>query len=731
MNRRNFMQNRNLNDIIKKTACGTLAALMVFSAIGCGKGPISDTTDPSVDTTAPVVTEPVTLDPNAPNPAYPETDYKIISKEDYRSKTTAGFIAQLVGLVSGNEFATLSNGRCIVGLPDSWYEFCNGPYAGNTKNMKHGDKLCINSETGINEVWMDDDFSVDVFNQYSLEKMYDTYGTVSAKIVSDGWIDYDIWDMGGGQKKVGAYGLINRNGFLPQFAGNTEYGNWYSYNTECYIATDTLGMSAAGMPEVAASLAKTFGQVTGDRDNLGFAQMFAAMISMAYFESDIDTLIRESSKVFPDGSWQLDLIDELYALHEKYPSDWRVAYKQLERKYYVHGDTRSSNTTINCGFMILDLLYGEGDYEKTCKIGSLAGYDCETTCGIALTILSVMKGMEILPDKANELIWQDGKGILVNRPIPGCDEGNYMHAGNLEERMKITDVVDKFVKNFESVLTENGGHVDEKYYYIPAEKLGISEGIEIQNCGFENGNLDGFTVKGTAEISPLATMGLNAAKLTGETELYTTVSGLKVGSTYKLTLYVNSTETATTYIFARKVGGEGMCVSVNRTVGTSVYEAQKSVRRSLVFEATAETMEIGVIFKQLRTVDYAVIDQFLLNRIEETPVGTVTIKNKAANDVYLNNLSLTVESDTDKEAFIKLKFANAAGSFLTADITLNRKSYRTTAFYKTASVPAGYTASDCVLIPVVLKKGSNTVSLQYGGRLTVTEATVITVDERW
>ena len=726
------MQNRNhFSVIIKRTACAALAAMTVFTAAGCGKTPaVSDTTEPGVDTTAPITTEAVTRDPNAPNPDYPETDYTVISKDDYRSKTTAGFLAQLVGMVTGNEFATLSNGRCIVGLPDSWYEFLNGPYAGNTKNMRHGDKLRVNTKTGINEVWMDDDFSVDIFNQYSLEKMYKTYGTVSAKVVSDGWIDYDIWDMGGGQKKVGAYGLINRNNFLPQFAGNTEYGNWYSYNTECYIATDTLGMTAAGMPEVAAKLAKTFGQVTGDRDNLGFAQMFAAMISMAYFEDDIDTLIRESSKVFPDGAWQLDLIDELYELHGKY-SDWRVAYKQFEKKYYVNGDTRSSNTTINCGFVILDLLYGEGDYEKTCKIGSLAGYDCETTCGIALTVLSVMNGMDVVPEKVNEVIWQDGTGVIVNLPIPGCEEGNYMHAGKLAERMKIADIVDKFIKNFESVLTENGGHTDEKYYYIPTEQLGTSEGIEIQNCGFENGTLDGFTVNGTAEISPLATMGLKAAKLTGNTELYTTVSGLKVGSTYKLTLYVNSTETATTYIFARKPGEAGHCVSVHRTAGTSVYEAQKSVRRSLVFEATAETMELGIIFKPMRTVDYTIIDQFLLNRIEETPVGSATIKNPSQSGVYINNLSFTVESEIDKEAFIKIKFANVAGSFITANITLNRKSYRSAAFYKTATAPEGYTSADCVLIPVVLKKGTNNFALAFEGRLTVTEATVITVDERW
>lgn len=719
------MKKRNNHGIlVKKTACIALASSMLLLTCGCGGTP--------ADTTGPVTDVPVTLDPNAPDPAYPTSDYNVISKEDYLSRTTAGFIAQLVGMVSGYEFATLSNGRCRVAMPDSWFDFCNGPYAGNTTFMKHVDKLHKNSETGITEVWMDDDFSVDVFNQYSLEQSYKTYGTVSAKVVSDGWIDYDIWDMGGGQKKVGAYGLINRKGYLPQFAGNTEYGNWYSYNTEAYLATDTMGMAAAGMPEVAASLAKTFGQVTGDRDNLGFAQMFAAMVAMAYFQSDIDTLIKESSKVFPEGSWQLDLIDELYALHEKYPDDWRKAFKEHENKYYVEGDTRSSNTTINCGFMILDLLYGEGDYMKTCQIASLAGYDCESTCGIALTILSVMKGMDILPEVAHEKIWQNGEGVLVNRPLAEMDEGVYMHAGKLEERMKIVDIVDKYVRNFESVLTERGGHIDDKYYYIPVEKLGTPEGITIKNAGFESGTLDGFTVKGTAEISPLATMGLKAAKLTGDTELYTTVSGLKVGSTYKLTLYVNSTETSSTYIFARKAGGEGACVSVHKTAGTSVYEAQKSVRRELVFEATAETMEIGVFFRQLARTDYAIVDQFLLNRIEETPVGTVTVKNKSEDNTYNDVISFAIESEVAGEVFVKLKFANTTSNIVNADLTLNRKSYRTTAFYKTGAAPEGLTASDFLLIPVVLKKGSNSLSVQFSGnKLDIYEATVITVDERW
>ena len=125
-----------LSLFFKRGTCASLAAFMLLMASGCN----GDTPDPVTD--APVTDAPVTtVDPNAPDPAYPSTDYNVISKEDYLSRTTAGFVAQLVGMVSGYEFATYSNGRCRVAMPDGWFDFCNGPYAGNATFMKHADKL--------------------------------------------------------------------------------------------------------------------------------------------------------------------------------------------------------------------------------------------------------------------------------------------------------------------------------------------------------------------------------------------------------------------------------------------------------------------------------------------------------------------------------------------------------------------------------------------------------------
>ena len=253
---------------LNKRGISLICILLVLATLLCGCAPaISQVTD----TIAPDPSqEPSTSVPD-PDPSYTSDKYHIISKEEYYDKTTAGFLSQLVGFLSGHEYSKSSDGKCAVAMPDSKFRYLDGLYASNAKADKHSKNI----SSGLWEVWFDDDFSVDIVNQYILGDMYRQKGTVCQKYITAGWISYDVWDMGGGQRQAGAYGAIKRNNYLPQFSGNTEYENWYSFLSEAYIATDTLGMSAAGMPETAAYHAGVFAQTTGDRDNVLWAQMFS------------------------------------------------------------------------------------------------------------------------------------------------------------------------------------------------------------------------------------------------------------------------------------------------------------------------------------------------------------------------------------------------------------------------------------------------------------------------
>ncbi|MBQ2325149.1 MAG: ADP-ribosylglycohydrolase family protein [Clostridia bacterium] len=708
----------------------TVALLLVLVSLLCActpAGPAADPTD--AVTTEAVVT---TADPNAPDAAYPESEYTVLSKEDYYSKTAAGFLSQLVGTLSGFEFVTLAGGRCRVAMPDSWFVYCKGPYADPNPNKKHTDKHLLNSKTGIWEVWMDDDFSVDVFNQYMLADMYKSKKTVSQKYITDGWVKYDIYDMGGGQRSVGAYALTKNHNYLPQFAGNTEYGNWYSYCTEAYLGADTIGMNAAAMPETAAEMAGKFASVTGDRDNVMWAQMFAAMMSYAYFEDDIPTIIRKASAVFPEGSWPLKIVEDVFEFYEKYPDNWRTAYTRFESRHFVSGDTKNTDTDINCGFVLLNLLYGKGDYMETCKIGSLAGYDCESTVGISLSVLGIMQGMEGLPEDTNTLIWQDGKGVLTNLAEAGLDKGYWMIADALPDRIGIADVIAKYQQNFESVLLEMGGAMDDRYYYIPRQELASYSAVKLADPGFESQKLDAYTVTGDVRPVKFATTGFYAAQMKGESSLYTKVSGLEVGKTYSLTAFAFTGERSSLLMFARDVGGaNATCVSVHRAVGTPKYEQQSTVKRTLVFTDTASEMEIG--FNNIGLGDErAVVDDLTLLRINEVEMGTAAIAEPSADNKYKGIVTVNVNSTTAREAYLKVRFANTTGTIVDVAVSVNNRAYATAAFYKTYHLDSGMQFEDFVYIPVVLKEGENTVKLNTESKtVTIYDVSFIDIEDRW
>ena len=72
--------------------------------------------------------------------------------------------------------------------------------------------------------------------------------------------------------------------------------------------------------------------MTSDRDPTEWAKLFAAMISMAYFEDDVPTLIRNAAEVLPEGSYERKVIDIVFRLKEEYPTDWRRAVTKAEQE---------------------------------------------------------------------------------------------------------------------------------------------------------------------------------------------------------------------------------------------------------------------------------------------------------------------------------------------------------------------------------------------------------------
>lgn len=670
------------------------------------------------------------LSPAAPMPSRTLT---YLSKSSYAEKTEAGFLGQLVGMISGYEFMKTEDGRQYVGMPDEWYAICAGPYGAKNTHLYHSVKRVYNEESNLWEIWLDDDFSVDIVNQYAIADSFFESGAFSARYIGEAWRKYDVYDMGGGNRYAGAYYLLNKYRYITPFAGSEEFGNKYSFLTEPYLGADTVGLNLPGMPETAQAVAATCGSVTGDRDNVEWTRMFAAMQSLAYFETDIPTLIRKAARVFPADSFEKSVVDLAFSLYQTYPDDWRTAYRALEAVYYVDGVTRQTNNSINCGFVILDLLYGGGDYDTTCKIGSLAGYDCESTCGIALTVLGIMEGRAALPEEVNTYVWQNGEGVLVNLPVPGTAEDVWMVALGLPERIRIADLLDLYRTNFESFLLRYGGEITDDGYWIPAEALCTPESVLLVNGSFESDTLDGFTVEDTAaQLCDLAVYGRQGLKLTGRGRIYQNVA-VESGKTYRLSVFGRASDGSVAFLYVKN-GDETPAVSFRSTENFTTFDAQKAVPRTLTFTAKADDVEIGFAFLPVSTdrETFAVLDEFRLRRVEEERAGSVALSTDAQG-----RRTVTVTSGAlGEEVYLRLYYKNSGTIFAVGNLSRDGLDRGSVCFSKVGTAAhfgqTEFTAYDSVLLPLTVEAAQSTYTVEMlKGAVTITGGELVRVKDRF
>ena len=667
-------------------------------------------------------------------------DYYVLSKADYMDKTTAGFLGQIIGFLSDYKYVWNKDGSPRVALPEEWWlGICRGnDVAGNPYHTKII-KLYWNDETKMWDNWIADAYSIDILGQHILRDMRENYGTFTTKVITDGWVKYAPWDMGGGARYNGAYNLASKYGYVTPYLGMAEYGNEYSWCQEPWIGNDGLAMASAGMPNLTLELTRAYGRVTGDSDNVRWLDFVSAMSSMAYFESDIKTLINNACEVFPADAYEREVIEMCYELYARYPNNWRYAIMAAEeecarRFYYLHTE-KSTNEQgrceVNFAFMVLALLYGDGDYMETAKMLSLCGYDTRGT--IMLPVLGIIGGMDVIPEEAKAVTWQDGKGMIVNKAVEDTVFGVWMFAEGLPERYSIASVIDLYRDNFEWLLVQNGGKIEGEYYYIPKTVLKSFDTVSVKNGDFEDGKLEGYKTIGDASstsVTDFAYWGEYAAKVdTGSADngVYTTVSGLVKGETYRMTAYVIATNNSSAKLFARVPGTKAM-----QTAG--IHYQPEYVKRDLVFVAESETMEIGLLVPAQNSYGHAIVDEIEVVRIEEYKVNGITdvkiTSTPAVANRYDGKIDITVNGKADGEVYLKVYFANVSGGIVDGAVTVNGDNFRTTPFYKTGlAVTDG--ASDCVYIPVVLDSDTNNISIDIGdASLYVSAVQVVTVSDR-
>jgi hypothetical protein len=208
-----------------------------------------------------------------------------------------------------------------------------------------------------------------------------------------------------------------RNGIAPPDSGHPEF-NKHADDIDYQIESDFSGLIAPGLPNVVIELGEKFGRLMNYGDGLYGGQFIGGMYAKAFFENDIEKIVLAGLNCIPRNSQYAECIRDVLAWYKKNPDNWEKTWQLIEEKYNLNPDYRrfscdkgkfNIDAKINGAYIVVGLLYGKGDPDKTIIITTRCGQDSDCNPSSAAGILFTTIGFAKLPDKFKSALNMEGK----------------------------------------------------------------------------------------------------------------------------------------------------------------------------------------------------------------------------------------------------------------------------------------------------------------------------------
>lgn len=303
-----------------------------------------------------------------------------MTKAELLDKVKGGWAGQAIGVTYGGptEFRYLS--RMI---PDS-------------VTLRWDDSLVVqfydNSPGLYDDIYMDLTF-VDVFEKEGLDAPVKSFASAFANA------DYMLWHA----NQAARYNILN--GIQAPASGHWKH-NMHADDIDFQIEADFAGLMAPGMVNAAMVYADRIGHIMNFGDGFYGGAYVAAMYSLAFVNDNIYTVVNEALKVIPEESNYYQCMADVIAWHKQYPDDWKKTWQAIEESEWAvdqhcpDGIASPFNidATVNSAYVILGLLYGDGDLKKTMEVSTRAGQDSDCNPATAAGILCTIYGYNAIDD---------------------------------------------------------------------------------------------------------------------------------------------------------------------------------------------------------------------------------------------------------------------------------------------------------------------------------------------
>ncbi|MCH2176734.1 MAG: ADP-ribosylglycohydrolase family protein [Lentisphaeria bacterium] len=322
---------------------------------------------------------------------------------DYDEQVYAGVLGKVIGVYMGRPFEGWTKER----IQEKW---------GQIDRYVHED-------VGASLVVSDDDITGTFTFIRALEDS-GLYEQTPEEFFGKNWLNYLIeektilWWGGMGLSTEHTAYLRLKNGIPSPRSGSIELnGNTVAEQIGAQIFIDAFGMVCPGRPQLAAELGARSAKVSHDGEAVYAAQVVAAMVSAAFIEKEMDSLLDIGVSVVPADC----LIAEVHRDIRKWAKidkDWETTWIRISDKYGY--DTYGGNCHVipNHAIMVLAWVYAPDNFHQAQMIINTAGWD--TDCNAA-NVGSVM-GIKLGLDRINEDY--DFQGPFADRLVIPTAEGS-------------------------------------------------------------------------------------------------------------------------------------------------------------------------------------------------------------------------------------------------------------------------------------------------------------------
>lgn len=263
---------------------------------------------------------------------------------------------------------------------------------------------------------------------------------ITPEQIGNTWLNYLVenrmilWWGGMGMSSEHTAYLRLKNGIKAPRSGSCEMnGKIISEQIGAQIFIDGWGMISPGKPEQAADLARKAASVSHDGEAIYGAQMIAAIEALAFIEKDIPTLIDQAAEFIPKNSVIHTMIQDIKTWHKTIP-DWRGAREKLEDRYGYDKFGGNCHMVPNHGLIILSLLYGGGDFQKTLMIVNTGGWDTDCNSGNVGCIMGIRGGLDAIN------FGPDWRGPVADRLYNAAADGGRVISDAVRESVAIANI---------------------------------------------------------------------------------------------------------------------------------------------------------------------------------------------------------------------------------------------------------------------------------------------------